>query len=140
MYKRPQIRVKPRIEHTTVPPSNGHPMLPLRDTAIPPPPRPYIPIWKPSETLPEPPPPPPRKETPHICKLLQNCKGTRPSLKDMIEAARADGLPEEKLQNIRKSYAKMNRDRAKNDEKIDKIFGKLKKPVKKVLKVVKKRE
>jgi hypothetical protein len=58
----------------------------------------------------------------------------------MIEAARKDDCSEQQIQKIRNSYAKMNRDRAKNDQKVDKIFGKLTKPVKKVLKVVKKRE
>lgn len=140
MYIRPKLRLRPDPTSPPVMSSGGLPWIPLRDTASSRISRPeLVPIWQPPEYPPEKPPPPAQKEYPHLCQLMQESRGHRPSLKDMVEAARKDGYSDEKIQRIRKSYAKMNLDRSKEDKTIERIFGANKKPVKKVLKVVKKR-
>lgn len=56
----------------------------------------------------------------------------------MVDAMRLDGYSEERIKQTRDFYATMRRTVDKRQAEVDKIFGKYTKPVKKVLKVLKK--
>lgn len=56
----------------------------------------------------------------------------------MVDAMRLDGFSEERIKQTRDFYATMRRTADKRQAELEKIFGKYTKPVKKVLKVLKK--
>jgi hypothetical protein len=107
-------------------------------------PRPPAPVWQPPDEVrarrraaddrpfPE-----------HISALYAKCTSDPPSLKALCDAMKLDGYPPEKIKRARDHHAKMNRTVEQRQADLEKIFGrynaKSAKPVKKVLKVVKKR-
>jgi hypothetical protein len=73
---------------------------------------------------------------------MQHAWPHRPSVKALCEAMTLDGFSSERIKQARNYYAKLNRMRPKTDADIERIFGrysKSAKPVKKVLKIVKKK-
>lgn len=97
-----------------------------------------VPIWTPPEEPPRPrvvPEPPFHK---HVLDVVQKFCPHRPPLKAMVDAMRLDGFSEERIKKTRDFYAEMRRTADKRQAELEKIFGKYTKPVKKVLKVLKK--
>jgi hypothetical protein len=74
----------------------------------------------------------------HIHDVVQKFCPHRPPLKAMVDAMRLDGYSEERIKQTRDFYATMRRTVDKRQAELEKIFGKYTKPVKKVLKVLKK--
>lgn len=102
-----------------------------------------VPIWQPPD---EPPTRPVVTEPPfreHVSAVYQKCSPKLPPLKALCDAMKLDGYPPEKIKQARDRHAKMNRTVDQRQTELEKIFGrynsKASKPVKKVLKVVKKR-
>ena len=103
----------------------------------------HVPIWQPPDS------PPVRRfveERPfpeHVSAVYSKCSPALPSLKALCDAMKLDGYPPEKIKQARDHHAKMNRTVEQRQVDLEKIFGryntKSSKPVKKVLKVVKKR-
>jgi hypothetical protein len=77
----------------------------------------------------------------HVSAIYAHCTKL-PSLKAVCDAMKLDGYPLEKIKQVRNHHAKMNRTVEQRQTDLEKIFGrynsKTSKPVKKVLKVVKK--
>jgi hypothetical protein len=136
MHKRPIIRpkiapspdappiVRPRTWHFSVP----DPVLTRKEPA---------PIWTPTiehkpRVVVEPPFPQ------HVHDVIQKFCPHRPPLKAMVDAMRLDGFSEERIKKTRDFYATMRRTVDKRQAELEKIFGRYTKPVKKVLKVLKK--
>ena len=93
-------------------------------------------------------PPPPRevqREASHLLAVFRTYWPHKPPLKPFIDALRLEGASEEKIKKVRESYARHRRDSDKDQEKIDKIYGKYntktmtRKTPKKVLKIFKKK-
>ena len=83
---------------------------------------------------------PPFRE--HVSAVYQKCAPKIPPLKALCDAMKLDGYPPEKIKQARDRHAKMNRTVDQRQIELEKIFGRYNtksKPVKKVLKVVKKR-
>jgi hypothetical protein len=105
-------------------------------------PRPPVPVWQPPEEQPvrrvvtEPPFPE------HVSAVYQKCAPALPSLKALCDAMKLDGYSPEKIKQVRDRHAKMNRTVDQRQTELEKVFrrynSKTTKPVKKVLKVVKK--
>jgi hypothetical protein len=103
-----------------------------------------VPIWQPPDE-----PPGPRRavdERPfqeHVSAVYQKFSPKLPPLKSLCDAMKLDGYPPEKIKQARDRHAKMNRTVDQRQTELEKMFGrynsKTTKPVKKVLKVVKKR-
>lgn len=102
-----------------------------------------VPVWQPPDevqgrrTVDE------RPFPENVSALYQKCGANLPSLKALCDAMKLDGYPPEKIKQARDHHAKMNRTVEQRQIEIEKLFGryntKSSKPVKKVLKVVKKR-
>jgi len=102
-----------------------------------------VPVWQPPLEVPVRPvvTEPPFRE--HVSAVYQKCAPALPSLKALCDAMKLDGYPPEKIKQARDRHAKMNRTVDQRQTELEKIFrrynSKATKPVKKVLKVVKKR-
>lgn len=105
--------------------------------------RPYVPIWQPSETPIEAPVKTDDVFQANVYAVIQKFCPHRPPLKSLVDAMRLDGFTEERIRKTRNFYAEMNRTTEKRQAALDKIFVKYNtktvKPVKKVVKIVKKR-
>lgn len=142
MYKRPIIRPKKPVESLVSSPCAPNPGTVLNFTVPPPFERkPPVPIWKPKESYPE------QVKAPivfhqHVYDVVQKFSPHRPPLKALVDAMRLDGFSEERIKKTRAFYAEMRRTVDKRQAELDKLFGKYSskqtKPVKKVLKVLKK--
>lgn len=144
MYKRPIIRPKKPINES---PS---PVVPIPGTVVyeatrftvesAPHKEPPAPLWAPKESYPT------RvvKVIPfheNINVVFKDSSPHRPSLKALVDAMRLDGFTDEQVKKTRASYAEMRRTDEKRQAELEKLFGKyVSKPVKKVLKVLKKNE
>lgn len=84
--------------------------------------------------------PPPYRE--HVNDVVQKFCPHRPPLKALVDAMRLDGFSEERIKKTRAFYAELRRTVDKRQAELDKLFGKYTsksvKPVKKVLKILKK--
>ena len=103
-----------------------------------------VPIWQPPEHPPQSKPKPVERAFPeHVCEVYRKFSPRLPPLKALCDAMKLDGYPEAKIKQARDHRAKMNRTIDQRQVDLEKIFGrynaKVTKPVKKVLKVVKKR-
>ena len=104
-------------------------------------PRPPVPVWQPPVEAPlrrtviE------RSFPEHVSAVYAKCSPALPSLKALCDAMKLDGYPPEKIKQARDHHARMNRTVEQRQVALEKIFGRYNtksKPVKKVLKVVKK--
>jgi len=109
---------------------------------------PYVPrvpqpIWQPSEKRVFVPVTPVERFFPvHVHAVYQKFWPHVPPLKAVCDAMKLDGYPPEKIKRVRDRHAKMNRTIDQRQAEIEKVFGRFSaktKSVKKVLKVVKKR-
>lgn len=137
MYKRPIPR-PPR------PPERVVPVPPYCfGTNAPFVPPPYVPVWEPKEIV-EVEKKPERPFPEHVANVVQKNSPHRPPLKQLVDAMKLDGYSDEQIKKARDSYATMRRTAEKREKDFDKLFGKYSgktssKPVKKVLKILKKR-
>lgn len=134
MYKRPVIRPKRVLDS----PVSMRPPIWRFSAPDPPTKKEPVPLWTPPEEVPQ------RRvvvEPPfqkHVHDVIQKFCPHRPPLKAMVDAMRLDGFSDERIKQTRDFYATMRRTADKRQAELEKIFGKYTKPVKKVLKVLKK--
>jgi len=142
MYKRPIIRPKKPAASllSTCDPIPGTVVYNALQSTVPLPPdrKTPVPIWSPKDL--------PLKKTEsdivfhqHVYDVVQKFCPHRPPLKALVDAMRLDGFSEERIKKTRAFYAEMRRTADKRQAELEKLFGKYtSKPVKKVLKVLKK--
>lgn len=135
MYKRPTPRPK-RVPDESLP--VRHPEMTMKFCVpVPPVYKQPAPIWSPSvEYVPRVDSPNPFH--PHIYDVVQKYCPHRPPLKALVDAMRLDGFSDARIKQTRDFYATLRRTVDKRQGELEKIFGKYSKPVKKVLKVLKK--
>lgn len=147
MYKRPLPRLSPLASPLPIVPvkeSLVTKLIKIQESVPVVKPRAYVPIWHPAETQPAPIIKPADRPFPvHVHAVYQKFCPHVPPLKALCDAMKLDGYPPEKIKQARDRHAKMNRTEDQRQAELDKVFGrynaKATKTVKKVLKVVKKR-
>lgn len=146
MYKRPIIRPKKPVDESPPPgvPIPGTVVHQASQFTVQSPPQRSLPppLWSPKESYPT------RVVVPspfheNIHAVFKTFSPHCPPLKALVDAMRLDGFTDERIKKTRTFYAEMRRTDEKRQAELEKVFGKYvskSKPVKKVLKVLKKND